>query len=86
VSRVVFAAGSPPLSSGVWGLGNILGDVRQYLARALRTMRAPGAALMLAVLGVNLLGDEVRDLLDPRLRKRWPVVASSQPSAISSLP
>jgi hypothetical protein len=46
-------------------------------------VRAPGAALMLAVLGVNLLGDEVRDLLDPRLRKRWPVVASSQPSAAS---
>jgi peptide/nickel transport system permease protein len=64
----------------------MLGGARQYLARALWTMRAPGAALMLAVLGVNLLGDEVRDLLDPRLRKRWPVVASSQPSAISRLP
>jgi ABC-type dipeptide/oligopeptide/nickel transport system permease subunit len=32
-------------------------------------MLAPGAALMLAVLGLNLLGDGVRDLLDPRLRK-----------------
>ena len=64
----------------------MLGGARQYLARALWTTRAPGAALMLAVLGVNLLGDDVRDLLDPRLRKLWPVVASSQPSAISSFP
>jgi peptide/nickel transport system permease protein len=28
----------------------------------------PGAALLLAVLGMNLLGDGLRDLLDPRLR------------------
>lgn len=34
------------------------------------TMLAPGAALMLSVLGLNLLGDGIRDLLDPRLRKR----------------
>jgi peptide/nickel transport system permease protein len=33
-------------------------------------MLAPGAALMLSVLGLNLLGDGIRDLLDPRLRKR----------------
>jgi peptide/nickel transport system permease protein len=32
-------------------------------------MLAPGAALMLAVLGLNLLGDGIRDLLDPRLRR-----------------
>jgi peptide/nickel transport system permease protein len=28
----------------------------------------PGLALMLTVLGINLLGDGLRDLLDPRLR------------------
>jgi peptide/nickel transport system permease protein len=32
-------------------------------------MLAPGAALMLAVLGLNLVGDGIRDLLDPRLRR-----------------
>jgi peptide/nickel transport system permease protein len=32
-------------------------------------MLAPGAALMLAVLGLNLAGDGIRDLLDPRLRR-----------------
>ena len=32
-------------------------------------MVAPGAALMVTVLGLNLLGDGIRDLLDPRLRR-----------------
>ena len=30
---------------------------------------APGAALVLTVLGVNFLGDGVRDALDPRLKR-----------------
>ena len=34
------------------------------------TMVAPGAALMVTVLGLNLLGDGIRDLLDPRLRRQ----------------
>jgi peptide/nickel transport system permease protein len=29
----------------------------------------PGAAIMLSVLGLNLLGDGLRDLLDPRLAR-----------------
>ena len=33
-------------------------------------MVAPGAALMVTVLGLNLLGDGIRDLLDPRLRRQ----------------
>src|ERR671936_1640301 len=56
-------AGTPP---EIPSWGNMLGDARQYLARAPWTMLAPGAALMLAVLGLNLLGDGVRDVLDPR--------------------
>jgi peptide/nickel transport system permease protein len=59
-------AGTPP---EIPSWGNMLGEARQYLARAPWTMLAPGAALMLAVLGLNLVGDGVRDLLDPRLRK-----------------
>jgi peptide/nickel transport system permease protein len=35
----------------------------------------PGAAIMITILGLNLLGDGVRDLLDPRLRG----VAADQP-------
>jgi len=59
-------AGVPP---EIPSWGSMLGDARQYLARAPWTMLAPGAALMLVVLGLNLLGDGVRDLLDPKLRK-----------------
>lgn len=58
--------GTPPYIPS-WG--NMLGEARTYLATAPWTMLAPGAALMVAVLGLNLLGDGVRDLLDPRLRR-----------------
>jgi ABC-type dipeptide/oligopeptide/nickel transport system permease subunit len=34
----------------------------------IRTWNIPGLALMLAVLCFNLLGDGVRDILDPRMR------------------
>jgi peptide/nickel transport system permease protein len=58
--------GTPPYIPS-WG--NMLGEARAYLSSAPWTMLVPGAALMLAVLGLNLLGDGIRDLLDPRLRK-----------------
>jgi len=49
--------------------GQMLGDARNFLAQAPWTMVAPGVALMVTVFGLNLLGDGVRDLLDPRLRR-----------------
>lgn len=49
--------------------GQMLGDARNFLAQAPWTMVAPGAALMVTVFGLNLLGDGIRDLLDPRFRK-----------------
>jgi len=58
--------GTPP---EIPSWGNMLGEARAYLASAPWTMLAPGAALMVAVLGLNLLGDGIRDLLDPRLRR-----------------
>ena len=59
-------AGTPP---EIPSWGNMLGEARAYIANAPWIMVAPGAALMLAVLGLNLLGDGIRDLLDPRLRR-----------------
>jgi peptide/nickel transport system permease protein len=58
--------GTPP---EIPSWGNMLGEARSYLPTAPWTMLAPGAALMIAVLGLNLLGDGIRDLLDPRLRR-----------------
>jgi len=48
--------------------GNILSEGRLYLQQAPWLVLYPGGAIMLTILGLNLLGDGVRDLLDPRLR------------------
>jgi peptide/nickel transport system permease protein len=56
----------PPLAS--WG--RMLSEAQRLLFQAPRLAVFPGLAVMLAVLGLNLLGDGLRDLLDPRLRAR----------------
>ena len=48
--------------------GNIMAEGRLYLTDAPWIIAIPGVALMLTVLGLNLLGDGLRDVLDPRLR------------------
>ena len=48
--------------------GNIMAEGRQYMIDAPWIIAIPGAALMITVLGLNLLGDGLRDVLDPRLR------------------
>jgi peptide/nickel transport system permease protein len=46
--------------------GSDLRDAAVYIRRAWWTATFPGLAIMLVVLGVNLVGDALRDLLDPR--------------------
>lgn len=48
--------------------GAMLSQGRNYLAVQWWVAAFPGAAIAVTVLGVNLLGDGVRDVLDPRLR------------------
>ncbi len=48
--------------------GNIMAEGRQYMTDAPWIITIPGAALMITVLGLNMLGDGLRDVLDPRLR------------------
>ncbi len=48
--------------------GNIMAEGRQYMTDSYWIITIPGVALMITVLGLNLLGDGLRDLLDPRLR------------------
>jgi ABC-type dipeptide/oligopeptide/nickel transport system permease subunit len=48
--------------------GSMLAEGQTFLASAPWVAVFPGLALMLAVLGINLLGDGLRDLLDPRFR------------------
>ena len=54
----------PPLSS----LGNMLAYGRSYLSNAWWIAVLPGVVLSLTTLAVSLIGDWVRDRLDPRLR------------------
>jgi peptide/nickel transport system permease protein len=55
----------PPAAS--WG--SILADGRANLQDAGWVSTLPGAALALTVLGINLLGDGLRDALDPRIER-----------------
>jgi peptide/nickel transport system permease protein len=48
--------------------GNVLAEGRLYLQQAPWLTLFPGAAIMASILGLNLFGDGLRDLLDPRLR------------------
>lgn len=49
--------------------GKMLADSRSYIIQAPWTVFFPGLAIMLTVLGFNLLGDGLRDALDPKMKK-----------------
>ena len=59
--------GAQPPSSD-WGL--MISEARSFLDRAPWIALAPGLAMCLLVIGVNLLGDGARERLDPRLKSR----------------
>ena len=48
--------------------GKILSDSRQFIQKAPWTVIFPGLSIMLTVLGFNLMGDGLRDVLDPRMK------------------
>jgi peptide/nickel transport system permease protein len=48
--------------------GKMLADSKDFLTQAPWTMIFPGLAIMLTVLGFNLMGDGLRDALDPRMK------------------
>jgi len=60
-------AGTPP---EIPSWGNIMAEGRVYIQLGFWILLFPGICLGLTVLGVNLLGDGLRDTLDPRLAKR----------------
>jgi peptide/nickel transport system permease protein len=71
-TAILFAAALGFLGVGVqpptpeWGA--MLGSGRAYLFHSPHVATFPGIAIFLAVLGFNLLGDGLRDALDPRFR------------------
>ncbi|MES0007827.1 ABC transporter permease [Mesorhizobium sp. M0062] len=73
-SAIMTEAGLSFLGVGVppeipsWG--NMIASSRLYLAIAPLTIFAPGICLAVTVLAVNLLGDGLRDMFDPRSKRR----------------
>lgn len=65
-SGLSFLGLGPQPPSPEWGA--MLSTGRQYLTSAPHVAIVPGVAIMLVVFGFNLLGDGLRDALDPRMR------------------
>jgi ABC-type dipeptide/oligopeptide/nickel transport system permease subunit len=57
----------PPPPTPVWG--SMIAEGRNFIVMAPHVSTIPGVALMLTIVGLNLLGDGLRDTLDPRLKR-----------------
>jgi peptide/nickel transport system permease protein len=75
-NAILLEAGLSYLGAGVqppnpsWG--TMISDGIELLPSSIHLTLAPGAMLVLAVLGINVFGDGVRDALDPRAAARLP--------------
>ena len=71
---IIFEASLSFLGLGIqgpdvsWGL--MLADARNYISNAWWAITLPGVAIMLTCLSANLIGDWLRDTLDPKRRQR----------------
>ena len=65
-SSLSFIGLSLPQPMPDWG--SMLADARQYMLRAPYLMAFPAIAIVLTAFAVNLLGDGLRDAMDPRLK------------------
>ena len=59
--------GAQPPTPSLW---QIIAERQNYWSQDLWVVAIPSAVLVLIVLGLNALGDGLRDLVDPRLRTR----------------
>lgn len=66
--------------------GTMVNDGRSYIMSAPQLMMYPGLAISLSVIGFNLLGDGLRDILDPRTTHRHRIVTGlSEPVVVARL-
>jgi len=61
-----FLGVGPPPPTPTWG--NMISEGKDYIREAWWIAMFPGLAICLTVLGLNMLGDGLRDVLDPRLK------------------
>jgi peptide/nickel transport system permease protein len=62
-------------------LGSMLGDGRKLVITAPHVATLPGLVILILVMGINLLGDGLRDVLDPRLKSG----ALLRPAAVTEM-
>jgi peptide/nickel transport system permease protein len=65
-SILSFLGVGPPPPTPTWG--NMIAEGKDYIREAWWIAMFPGLAICFTVLGLNLLGDGLRDVLDPRLK------------------
>ena len=51
------------------GMGTMLAEAREFILRAWWVVTFPGLAILSTVLAINLMGDGLRDALDPKLKR-----------------
>ena len=61
-----FLGVGPAPPTPTWG--NMIADGRNFIREAPWITLMPGLAISITVLGLNLLGDGLRDVLDPRMK------------------
>jgi ABC-type dipeptide/oligopeptide/nickel transport system permease subunit len=66
-SGLSFLGLGPPPPTPAWG--SMIAEGRNFIVMAPHISTIPGVALMVTIVGLNLLGDGLRDTLDPRLRR-----------------
>jgi peptide/nickel transport system permease protein len=66
-SGLSFLGLGPQPPTPEWGA--MLSTGRNYITSSPQLATIPGLAIMLVAVGVNLLGDGLRDALDPRLKR-----------------
>jgi ABC-type dipeptide/oligopeptide/nickel transport system permease subunit len=66
-SGLSFLGLGPPPPTPVWG--SMIAEGRNFIVMAPHISTIPGIALMVTIVGLNLLGDGLRDTLDPRMRR-----------------
>jgi ABC-type dipeptide/oligopeptide/nickel transport system permease subunit len=66
-SGLSFLGLGPPPPTPVWG--SMIAEGRNFIVMAPHISTIPGIALMVTIVGLNLLGDGLRDVLDPRLER-----------------
>ena len=65
-SGLSFLGLGPPPPTPVWG--SMIAEGRNFIVMAPHISTFPGIALMITVVGLNLFGDGLRDILDPKLK------------------